>query len=187
MQWREIYRVRRILAGDRAAGAQLVTDHYPRIRAFLYRLTGDDEESRDLTQQTFAEAWKSLPKYRGESSLSTWLHRIAYFQFTRWLRSRCPTVPLGDVDLPDPSAQGASEGLHLRLALAQLPPSLREPVLLYYEQGLSIPEVAHVMGLPQGTVKSRLHTARGQLRRLMDGDSPQKEHGHETEYTRTRT
>src|SRR5687767_9392631 len=86
--------VRRILSGDRAAGERLVTDEYPRIYRLLRHLTGAVEVAEDLTQQTFLKAWQALASYRSEASLATWLHRIAYHEYTHWLRARRDHAPL---------------------------------------------------------------------------------------------
>src|SRR5215218_2555575 len=88
--------VRRILNGDRAAGERLVTEQYPRIYRLLRHLTGAVEVAEDLTQQTFLKAWGALASFRGEASLSTWLHRIAYHEYTHWLRARRDHAPLDE-------------------------------------------------------------------------------------------
>src|SRR5690242_4149942 len=76
---------RRILNGDKVAGERLVTENYPRIYRMLRCLTGCVEAAEDLTQQTFVRAWTALETYRGEAKLATWLHRIAYHEYTHWL------------------------------------------------------------------------------------------------------
>jgi RNA polymerase sigma-70 factor, ECF subfamily len=160
--------VRRILSGDRAAGERLVTEQYPRIDRLLRHLTGAVEVAEDLTQQTFLKAWQALASFRGEASLGTWLHRIAYHEYTHWLRGRRDHAPLEEAgDLPDQQAEGSLEAMLLRGALARLSPEHREAFLLYHVQGLSVPEVAGVMEVPLGTVKSRLFHARQRLRELL--------------------
>lgn len=160
--------VRRILKGDRAAGERLVTEEYPRIYRLLRHLTGTVEVAEDLTQQTFLKAWQALASFRGEASLSTWLHRIAYHEYTHWLRARRDHAPLEEAgEVPDPRAAGGLEAVLLRGALAQLSSEHRETFLLYHVQGLSVPETAGVLGVPPGTVKSRLYHARQRLRELL--------------------
>ncbi len=163
---------KRILSGDRAAGERLVTQAYPRIYRMLRNLSGHSEIAEDLTQQTFARAWQSLPGYRGEASLMTWLHSIAYHEFTHWLRARRDLQPLEDAaEIPAPAV--AEQGLitvMLRRALMQLSEEHRETFVLFYIQDLSVQEVAHILGVPVGTVKSRLSAARGRLRGMLKED-----------------
>ena len=94
--------VKRILAGDRQAGTRFVTENYPRIYRLLRHLTGNPETAKDLTQQTFTVAWQGLATYKGEAALATWLHHIAYHEFTHWLRARRDHSSLdAAADLPD--------------------------------------------------------------------------------------
>jgi RNA polymerase sigma-70 factor (ECF subfamily) len=158
--------VRRVLSGDQAAGERLVTEHYPRICRFLRHLTGQPEEAEHLTQQTFANAWGALAEFRGQSSLATWLHRIAYHAYTHHLRARREHVPLEAAASDDPEAR-VLDAVLLQEALGQVSAEHREAFLLYYVQGLSVSESASVLGVPEGTVKSRLHAARLRLRELL--------------------
>lgn len=167
-RWRDKALVQRILNGDEAAGERFVTEHYPAVYRFLLNLTGSKEDAEDLTQQTFLRAWEGLPKFRGGASLSTWLHSIAYREYTHWLRSRRNELPLDEaIGVPDPHATHELEGVLFRRALAQLPSEQREVVLLCYVQGLSTREAAKVLDVPVGTVKSRLFFARQRLKELL--------------------
>src|SRR5262245_3675359 len=80
--------VRRILAGDSVAAERYVTEYSPRIHRLLRYLTGSDDEAEDLTQQVFIKAWQGLETFRGEASIGSWLHGIAYREYVSWLRSR---------------------------------------------------------------------------------------------------
>ncbi len=161
--------VKRILKGDRAEGERFVSAHYPRLYRWLRNLCGDVEVAQDLTQQTFARAWQTLPGYRGEARLATWLHRIAYHEYTHWLRDRRECVGLEcAADLVDLRAVQGLKTVLLRHALAKLPTDQRETFLLYYVQELSVHETALVLDVPAGTVKSRLFAARKRLRELLD-------------------
>ena len=80
----------------REAGEKLVTEHYPRIYRLLRHLTASIDNAEDLTQQTFVKAWQALATFRGEASLATWLHCIAYHEYTHWLRARREQSPLDD-------------------------------------------------------------------------------------------
>jgi RNA polymerase sigma-70 factor (ECF subfamily) len=164
---------RRILNGDKVAGERLVAENYPRIYRMLRCLTGCVEVAEDLTQQTFVHAWTALATYRGEAKLGTWLHRIAYHEYTHWLRARRDDVPLEAIaDLPDLRAVQGLKTVMLSRALQQLSDEHRETFLLYYVQELSVSEVAAVLDLPPGTVKSRLFTARKLLRNLLSDAAP---------------
>lgn len=156
--------IRRILAGDRPAGEEFVTANYPRIHRFLQALVGDPDVVRDLTQQTFVKAWSSLASFRGEASLSTWLHQIAYREYGQWLRTRREHQLLDvALDVPDVRSERQFDAVLIRRALGRLSVQHRETVVLFYVQGLSVPELAAVMEVPTGTVKSRLFHARQRL------------------------
>jgi RNA polymerase sigma-70 factor (ECF subfamily) len=166
---RDMALVRRILGGDKAAGEGFVAEHYARIYRLLRHLAGDVENVEDLTQQTLVKAWQALGTFRGESSLATWLHRIAYHEYTHWLRAHREHASLTEAaDVPDPHAAHALEAVLVRRALAQLSPEHRATFILYHVQGLSVSEVAIVLDLPRGTVKSRLFIARQRLRELLE-------------------
>ncbi|MFA0746535.1 sigma-70 family RNA polymerase sigma factor [Fervidibacter sp.] len=172
--WKDKRLVQRILSGDEAAGEQFVIEHYEAIFRFLRNLTGNKEDAEDLTQQTFLRAWEALPSFRGDSSLSTWLHSIAYREYTHWLRSRREFVPLDEiVDMPDEQANQNLEAVLLRWAIYRLDPEHREVFVLYYVQGFSVNEIAKIIGVPAGTVKSRLFFARQKLRELLSDVIPE--------------
>ena len=172
--WKDKWLVQRILSGDKAAGEQFVIEHYEAIFRFLRNLTGNKEDAEDLTQQTFLRAWEALPSFRGDSSLSIWLHSIAYREYTHWLRSRREFVPLDEiVDMPDEQANQNLEAVLLRWAIYRLDPEHREVFVLYYVQGFSVNEIAKIIGVPAGTVKSRLFFARQKLRELLSDVIPE--------------
>jgi RNA polymerase sigma-70 factor (ECF subfamily) len=172
--WKDKWLVQRILSGDKAAGEQFVIEHYEAIFRFLRNLTGNKEDAEDLTQQTFLRAWEALPSFRGDSSLSTWLHSIAYREYIHWLRSRREFVPLDEiVDMPDEQANQNLEAVLLRWAIYRLDPEHREVFVLYYVQGFSVSEIAKIIGVPAGTVKSRLFFARQKLKELLSDVIPE--------------
>ena len=172
--WRDKWLVQRVLSGDKAAGEQFVVEHYEAIFRFLRNLTGSKEDAEDLTQQTFLRAWEALSSFRGDSSLSTWLHSIAYREYTHWLRSRREFVPLDEiVDMPDEQANQNLEAVLLRWAIYRLDPEHREVFVLHYVQGFSVSEIAKIIGVPAGTVKSRLFFARQKLRELLSDVIPE--------------
>ena len=169
---RESWLIRRIVHGDKRAGEEFVAVHYPLIFRLLRYLTGRPDIAEDLTQQTFVRAWQALPNFRHQSSLATWLHRIAYHEYTHWLRDRREHVSLeAAADIAAPANCHEWEALVLPRALARLTPEHREAFLLYHVQELSIGEVAAILEVPAGTVKSRLFAARQNLRELLEADA----------------
>lgn len=172
--WKDKWLVQRILNGDKDAAERFVVEHYDAIFRFLRNLTGSKEDAEDLTQQTFLRAWEALPKFRGDSSLSTWLHSIAYHEYTHWLRSRRESIPLDElIETPDLQAEQSLEAVLLRWAIARLDNEHREVFVLHYVQGFSVNEIAQIVGVPRGTVKSRLFFARQKLRELLSDIVPE--------------
>ena len=165
---RESWLIWRIVRGDKRAGEELVAAHYPRIFRLLRYLTGRTDVAEDLTQQTFVRAWQALPTFRRQASLATWLHRIAYHEYTHWLRDRREHASLdAAAHLAAPAPEFEWEALVLPQALAQLTAEHRDAFLLYHVQELSIGEAAAILEVPVGTVKSRLFTARRLLREIL--------------------
>jgi RNA polymerase sigma-70 factor, ECF subfamily len=152
---------------DRTHGEaeRLVEDHYDDVFRFLRHLTRHTQEAEDLTQQTFIRASKALDKYDGRSSLVTWLHRIAFREFLNWRRGRRLLIGLNPfLGSQDPRIAQVLDTEILLQALSKLPPKTSATFLLIEVQQLSIEEAGTVLGIPAGTVKSRLHDARRRLR-----------------------
>lgn len=161
-------------AGRKSAYVEAVEQHYERIYALLFRLSRDAELAADLTQDTFANAWRSIDQFQGRSSLGTWLHRIAMNAYRDHVRrNRVAMEPLEDreqISSPDP-APGLIESLvteelqqRVQQAVDQLPEIYREAVILRCYQGLKYREVAEALEVPLGTVQHRLHIAFEKLR-----------------------
>lgn len=184
--------IERLKAGEAAAFSRLVEERSGDIYALLYRLTEDAEEARDLTQETFLQAFRKIEGFRGEADLKTWLYRIAVNQARnrwRWWKRRrrdrtCSLdAPVGDADGPSfastvPSVDGADpESVALArerervllMAVRSLGRSFREVVVLRDIEGLSYEEVALALEINVGTVKSRLSRGRAELRRKLEG------------------
>ncbi|MFL6336818.1 MAG: RNA polymerase sigma factor [Pyrinomonadaceae bacterium] len=182
----------RLKAGDAAAFNRLVEERHGDIYALLYRLTEDPEEARDLTQETFLQAFRHLANFRGDADLRTWLYRIAVNQArNRWRwwkrRRRDRTVSLDapvseEIDSPLSAGLAGDEGLDperqalarerelvLHTALKSLSRPYREVIVLRDIEGLSYEEVAATLDLNVGTVKSRLNRGRTELRRRLEG------------------
>ena len=183
--------IERLRAGDAAAFDHLVNERTPDIYALLYRLTEDAEEARDLTQETFLQAFRSIAHFRGEADLRTWLYRIAVNQARnrwRWWRRRRRNVtvsldaadekheqPLAtrlvDEHAEDPEARALAHEREkiLLAAVRTLARPFREAVVLRDVEGLSYEEVAAALEISIGTVKSRLSRGRTELRRKLEG------------------
>ncbi len=185
--------IERLRAGEAAAFNRLVEERSGDIYALLLRLTEDPEEARDLTQETFLQAFRYVAQFRGDSDLRTWLYRIAVNQArNRWRwwrrRRRDSTVSL---DAPDAAGEGSTplasrlsdpgasdpeqqalarerERMLLR-ALQSLSRTYREVVVLRDIEGLSYEEVAQALDISVGTVKSRLSRGRTELRKRLEG------------------
>lgn len=160
--------------GDRDAFVALVQRHDQGLRALAYRLLGDRERMDDALQEAYVRAFRAIGHFRGDSAVATWLYRIAYNVCLEELaRSRRDghTVALEAVTAPvDPSA-GPEDSLALRTALAEalarLAPPDRAAVVLVDAHGFDYRSAGEVLGVPEGTVASRLNRARALLRRAL--------------------
>ena len=167
----------RVRAGDADAFLELVAEHDRELRALAFRLLGDREAMDDVMQEALAKAYRALGSFRGRSSFRTWLYRIVYNACLDELRRRRPTLPLQEAD----AATGADEELagiarlDLAAALASLPPDLRAAVLLVDAEGFDYAEAGEVLGIPAGTVGSRLNRAHRALRAALAGEREELE------------
>jgi RNA polymerase sigma-70 factor (ECF subfamily) len=145
----------------------LVERFHPDVHRFLRHLTRHRQEAEDLAQQTLMRAIEHAPSYSGKGSFRSWILGIAYREFTTWRRRRLWLPLLGDrPDAADPFTPIA-EAEALLSALARLPDSTRALFLLHYVEEIPLAELAISLNIPEGTVKSRLHTARQKLRTLL--------------------
>ena len=172
--------VERALAGDGDAFGEVVRRWERKIYALAYGITGSVEEARDATQETFINAYRNLPRFRGEAQVSSWLHRIAVNQcITRQRRARVRAETALEEEVEAGREQFLSTGLEaspahaseskqraeaVRRAVASLPQELREVVLMKEFEDLTFQEIADALQIPLSTVKSRLYTALKQLR-----------------------
>jgi RNA polymerase sigma-70 factor (ECF subfamily) len=163
-------------AGDPDAFMELVRRHDEALRGLAFRLLGDRAAMEDALQDAYVRAFRSLHAFEGRSGFGTWLYRIAYRTCIDELRRRgrdgwAPLEGVEDVALHD-SALDADQRLDLAGALGTLPPELRAIVLLVDAQGFSYDEVATIVGIPNGTVASRLNRARAALREALEPAAP---------------
>lgn len=150
--------------------ATIARDYYDAVYRFCARRVGPDRAS-DVAQETFLTAQKVLHKFRGESSLSTWLFGIAHNECRRDARrNRVEPVTL-DIDPMHPCSGDGEDAMVnrevLRIAMSRLSEDHREVVMLHELDGLTYEEVAVILGVPVGTVKSRLHHAFANLRKTI--------------------
>lgn len=156
--------------GREAAFRELVDRHAGYVLRVARSLTGHDADAEDLVQETFLGALSG--RYRGEASVRTWLVQILVRRaaMLRRKRRRHPEDELGE---GEPEAAGGPGGVEARLDLAQmlasLTPEHREVVVLRELEGMSYDEMARTLGVPRGTVESRLHRARATLREKFQG------------------
>ncbi|MBX7174884.1 MAG: sigma-70 family RNA polymerase sigma factor [Pyrinomonadaceae bacterium] len=181
--------IERLKAGEPQAFDELVTHYSANIYALLLRLTEDDEEARDLTQDTFLSALRAIKNFRGDADLKTWLYRIAVNEsrnrFRWWKRRNRSSMISLDADafnqnplsetISDSAKNPEEETLKrereraLRQALSELPANFREVIVLRDIQGLSYEEVASALETNVGTVKSRIARGREELRKKLSG------------------
>jgi RNA polymerase sigma-70 factor (ECF subfamily) len=194
-QWTDERLVEAAQAGNQDAFAELVRRYQAKIYNLALRYTNDSETAVDITQDAFVRAWQMLPKFRGEANFYTWLYRIAMNlcidRHRRALvRGEPQKVSLEDLmierqrfeeaeedadlwweeaETAEPEAEVLSQEMRQKVweAVQQLPPLLRQVVLLREYEGLSLQEIAKITGTNVGTVKSRLYQARQHLKKLL--------------------
>ncbi len=158
--------VKRAADGDGAAFSRIVDEHYPHVLRALVLLTGSQEDGLDLCQQTFLAARESLAAFRHESSLRTWLRKIAFNAYLKSKRSTCAPGLALLADMPVTSGL-STDALVLADAIAKLAEDLRCAFVLRVVEGHSVHETAEILGIPAGTVKSRCHAAKRRLRQQL--------------------
>lgn len=182
--------IERLIARDERAFSELVRTYERRVLGLVTRMLGNREEARELTQEVFFQVFKAIGTFRGESKLSTWIYRIAVNlckNRAKYLRVRhsdeqdeleavAERVPLGEakranvgsVERPDEMMAGRQVEVIVQKAIQELEPSFRECLVLRDVEELSYEEIEQITGLPQGTVKSRIHRARSQLKEIVE-------------------
>ncbi len=163
--------IRAAAKGDQAAFSELVRLYQEPVWRFLTRYTGDQHLAEDLAQETFLKLHRRLGSYKFRSKFSTWVFSIARNSAIDSHRSAARRERLPDV-APRPAPLGEPGlGAELDEAIASLSPKLRESLLLVEVLGLRYREVAEVLELPIGTVKSRVFHARSDLTSFLVGDT----------------
>jgi len=165
-----------VVSGDSRAFSVLVDRYKDRAFSLAVRLVGRREEAEEIVQDAFVKAFKGLSGFRGDARFGTWLHRIVYnLCMTRVSRRRKGIESLDDLvgeeRMPDDRSPGMEEQMDERdrfgfveHELKNLGENLRTPIILFYIHEMKYEEIAEVMGLPIGTVKTNLHRGRKLLR-----------------------
>ncbi len=175
--------VSRCLRGDDAAWEELVRLHTRKVYALCYRFTGQGSEAQDLTQEVFLRVFRTIRTFRStEGSFSTWLARVTrnllidHYRRTRQDRvtdSIEDQLPVMEEEgaaasaRPDHMIAGREASEILQATLQKLSPDLREAVILRDLQEMEYREIAQVLQIPEGTVKSRINRGRAELARLL--------------------
>jgi RNA polymerase sigma-70 factor (ECF subfamily) len=174
--------------GSEQAFERLVREHTGHLLAVARRMLGNEADAADAVQQAFLSAFKSLDSFSGESRLSTWLHRIVVNACLMKLRTdrRRPATPIEDLlpkfkddghqlnparnwkPIPESVIQASEVGERVREAIAELPDSLREVLILRDVEEIDTRAAAAHLGISESAVKTRLHRARQALRELLD-------------------
>jgi len=168
---------RRCQAGDAAAFEELYRDHASRLYNLLFRMAGSADEADDLLQEVFLNAHRKLGSFRGESSVGTWLYRLAMNHCLDYLRGRQTkmgraTDSLDVYGAPElaaaaPLVPSAISRMDMERAIARLPEGCRAAFLLHDVEGFEHQEVAQMLGISTGTSKSQVHKARLKLRAML--------------------
>jgi len=189
-QHEEAQFVARLVARDEGAFNELVVTYQRRVFALVFRMLGRRDEAEDLAQEVFVQVFKAIDQFRGDSKLSTWIYRIAVNlckNRTKYLSRRhandqddvdamadrlpfsaAKGVSVGGISRPDELVEGMQLEVVVKRAIAQIEPEFREVLILRDVEDMSYEEIAEVTGLADGTVKSRIHRARAQLRAIVE-------------------
>lgn len=175
--------VARYVNGDVDAFDELMRAHEDRVFAISLRILRDRDAALDATQETFLTVFRKADRYRGESAFSTWLYRVTintcYDYLRRQKRRQADPLPEGR-EAVDPQATDAIAAAELRpdleKALAELTPEFRAAVVLVDVEGFALETAADVLGIPVGTVKSRVFRGRRLLAELLGNLSTTSQH-----------
>jgi RNA polymerase sigma-70 factor (ECF subfamily) len=163
--------VARVRAGDVESFAGIVRRWQAPLVNLAYRFCGDRGRAEEMAQEAFLRAYRGLNGYRGDAALSTWLFALATNLYRSELR-RIPQRMVALDEAPEPADPVSMAETHelrdrdrvVRRAVLALPPKYREAMLLFYFHEMDVPAAARSLGLPEGTVKARLHRGRELLR-----------------------
>ncbi len=163
----------RCQAGDEAALAELIARYSPGLRLFLQKLVGQAATADDLLQETWFDVYRKINGLQNPQALTAWLYRIARDKAYRVLRRRPEPIAPADENWTDsiPAAEETftrEEAEQVRAALDQLPLEQREVLVLRFVEDMSYEQIAEVIARPVGTVRSRIHYAKLELRKKLE-------------------
>jgi RNA polymerase sigma-70 factor, ECF subfamily len=168
---------RRASEGDMQAFEEIYQRHNRRVYSICLRMTKSVEEAEDLAQETFIQLFRKVGSFRGDSTFTTWLHRLTVNQVLMHFRKRKvrDEKMTEDGETPEPTVFGTEDPermpvidqIALGKAITQLPPGYRAVFTLHDVEGYEHGEIARILGCSIGTSKSQLHKARMKLRRLL--------------------
>jgi RNA polymerase sigma-70 factor, ECF subfamily len=167
--------VERAIRGDRDAFSSLAASHVDRCYAVAYRILRDPHRAQDATQQALLGAWRDVPTLRDAERFDAWLYRLvvhACYTESRGERRRVARIQVLVTDVstsPDMASSIATRD-QLERAFRNLSPQQRAVVVLHHHLGYPLTEIAAMLGIPEGTARSRLHYAVRQLRAALDAD-----------------
>ncbi len=167
-------------AGDHSAFAALLRRHDDHMRALAWSVLRDRTAMDDVLQDAYLKAHRNLDRFRGESRFSTWLHRIVYRSCLDHLRRRRPAVALDEAADPPATSSGEADvdiRMSVERALAALDPETAAALVLVDRDGCTYEEAGEVLGIPAGTVASRLHRGRRSLRAVLEPDATDRPEG----------
>jgi RNA polymerase sigma-70 factor, ECF subfamily len=169
--------VDRAMRGDREAFTIIAEESVDRCYALAYRILRDAHTAQDATQQALFGAWRDMPTLKDPERFEAWLYRLVvnacYTEARsqrRWTARVRALASLPPGDFPDPAGSVARRQ-ELEEAFRKLSPERRAVVVLHHHLGYSLTEIARTLGIPVGTVRSRLHYAVHQLRTVLGDDS----------------
>ena len=164
-------------AGDMTAFEELYHRHNRRVFSLCFRMTQNQSEAEDLTQEAFIQLFRKIGSFRGDSAFTTWLHRLTVNQVLMHFRKRSvkleKTTEEGETPVQvvrgteNPNQMPVVDRIALDKAIAQLPPGYRAVFVLHDVEGHEHEEIARMLGVAVGTSKSQLHKARMKLRTLL--------------------
>jgi len=172
--------IRATLAGDSAAFGQLVTKYQDRLYNTVLQVVGSADDALDVLQETFVQAYVKLDSFGGRSAFYTWLYRIAFNQAVTHRRKMKPTVsvehakqsgagePVDNTSPPDEGLLRQERASQVRTALTKLSEEHRTILVLREVEGCCYETIAEILNVPVGTVRSRLHRARVQLKEHLE-------------------
>ena len=176
--------VRLAAAGDLAAFEDIYRSYYRRVYSLCLRMSRNASDAEDLTQDVFVQLFRKLKTFRGESSFTTWLHRMTVNVVLMHFRRPIVRLEQTTDDGTDPYASVSQnrssikssivDRISLAEALAKLAPGYRTVFVLHDLEGYEHSQIGEILGCSTGTSKSQLHKARMKLRNLLSKRAPQK-------------